>query len=63
MDCIFCGKWFSTTGRSTICTACERTINRLNLGMTPDCLNELAVAYREGRVKILPKVEKGTCGD
>lgn len=62
MNCIFCGEWFATTGSDTICTACERAINRLNLGMPPDCLNEFAQAYREGRVKILPKVEKGTCG-
>lgn len=55
MKCIFCGgEFYSSREADKVCTPCERAIERLHIGMTPDRLFELAQAERAGRLVVMP---------
>lgn len=60
MQCIFCGDVFcSSREDDKVCTTCERAIERLHIGMTPDRLRELSQAEKAGRLVVIPSPESG----
>lgn len=60
MQCIFCGeKFFSSKEEDKVCPVCERAIERLHIGMTPDRLRELSQAKKAGRLVVIPSPESG----
>lgn len=58
MKCIFCGgEFYSSRETDPVCTDCERAIEELHIGMTPDRLMELAQADQAGRLVVIPSPE------
>lgn len=54
MNCIICGNWFASVIHDGACPTCSRAIKQLGLNMTPDRLQELAQAEKDGRLVVFP---------
>ncbi len=55
MECIICGKWFSSTDETEkVCMTCERVLQHPSIGIAPERLLELSQAEKDGRLVVLP---------
>lgn len=61
MECIICGKWFSSTDENQkLCMTCERVLRHPSIGIAPERLLELVQAEKDGRLVILePSAKEG----
>lgn len=55
MECIICGKWFSSTDKTEkVCMTCGRVLQHPNIGIASERLLELSQAEKDGRLVVLP---------
>lgn len=53
MECIICGKWFSSTDETKkLCMTCERVLQHPSIGIAPERLLELSQAEKDGRLVV-----------